>query len=481
METQSYHPVTAVWEVTMGCNMRCRHCGSSCNEPLPDELCSEEAFDVIRQMAELGLQWVTLSGGEPLIRPDICELIRHLKSSNIKANIITNGWLLESMAEKLKEAGISTVAISIDGPPEVHDNIRRSGAYKRLEAGIRRLKELEVTVGAITTITKQNIGLLEEIRDELIRMQVDSWQVQLGLPMGNLKSRPEWVIDPEEVDTVIDFCYETMREGKIRIYPADCIGYYNQKEQEVRRDSYRTDQVLWDGCNAGVRGFGLLHNGDILGCTSIRSREFIEGNIRERPLAEIWNDPKCFLWRRQMTKQQLSGNCGKCVYGSKCLGGCPNTRLTMEGSIRQSENRFCSYNNYLRKLEHELTECNDAGLLWQEAGKCANDEWQRAALYCERILQLGKTDAEVYKMQGYVEFMCGNYEVSESANLKALEWEPEDPYALKGLALSLHRQHKSPEQVLSLLEQADTLSRHQDSDLLHDIEVVKQELSSRSK
>ena len=153
----------------------------------------------------------------------------------------------------------------------------------------------------------------------------------------------------------------------------------------------------------------------------------------------------------------------------------------MEGSIRQSENRFCSYNNYLRKLEHELTECNDAGLLWQEAGKCANDEWQRAALYCERILQLGKTDAEVYKMQGYVEFMCGNYEVSESANLKALEWVPEDPYALKGLALSLHRQHKSPEQVLSLLEQADTLSRHQDSDLLHDIEVVKQELSSRSK
>lgn len=480
METQSYYPVTAVWEVTMGCNMRCRHCGSSCSEPLPDELWSEEAFDVISQMAELGLRWVTLSGGEPLIRPDICQLIRHLKSKNIGANIITNGWLLESKAEELKEAGVSTVAISIDGPPEVHDSIRRSGAYKRLEAGIRRLKELEVTVGAITTITKQNIGLLREIREELIRMRVDSWQVQLGLPMGNMKERPEWVIDPEEVDTIIDFCYETMREGKIRIYPADCIGYYNQKELEVRRDSYHTDQVLWDGCNAGIRGFGLLHNGDIVGCTSIRSREFIEGNIRERPLAEIWNDPQCFLWRRQMTKQQLSGNCGKCIYGSKCLGGCPNTRLTMEGSIRQSENRFCSYNNYLRNLEDELGECKDTELLLQEARKSVDSDWQKTALYCGRILQLENAGSEVYRMLGYAEFMCGNYEASEAANQKALELVPEDAYALKGLALALHRQNKSSEQVLILLEQAVALDQGKDPDLFHDIEIVKRELSSRS-
>ena len=149
-------------------------------------------------------------------------------------------------------------------------------------------------------------------------MGVDSWQVQIGLPMENRKDRPDWLIDPSQVDDIIDFCNETMKEGRIRIYPAGCVGYFDKFEPNTE----------WDGCNAGIRGFGILQNGDILGCTSIRSREFIEGSVRERPLAEIWNDPENFSWRRNMTEKQLSDFCGHCVYGSKCFGGCTNTRLT---------------------------------------------------------------------------------------------------------------------------------------------------------
>lgn len=71
-------------------------------------------------------------------------------------------------------------------------------------------------------------------------------------PMGNLKERPEWLITPSEVDDIIDFCYDTMKDGRIRIYPADCIGYFNKQEQEVRRVSYQTTNTEWDGCNAGT-------------------------------------------------------------------------------------------------------------------------------------------------------------------------------------------------------------------------------------
>lgn len=111
-----YQPITCVWEVTMGCNMHCGHCGSSCANPLDGELTTEEALDLCDQIAKLGLKWVTLSGGEPLTRPDTPELVKRLSSQGVSVNIITNGWLLDkAMVERLKDNGIATVAISIDG------------------------------------------------------------------------------------------------------------------------------------------------------------------------------------------------------------------------------------------------------------------------------------------------------------------------------------------------------------------------------
>ena len=319
MRNEQYHPVTAVWEVTMACNMRCKYCGFFYYaEALPDELTTEEALDVIDQMSSLGLRWITLSGGEPLTRRDLPQLVSRLVERKIAVNIITNGWLLESQARSLCESGVSTVAVSLDGPREIHDDIRREGSYDRSEAGIREVKRYGKSVGVVTTITRQNLSHLPALREDLIHMGVDSWQVQIGLPMENRKDRPDWLIDPSQVDDIIDFCNETMKEGRIRIYPAGCVGYFDKFEPNTE----------WDGCNAGIRGFGILQNGDILGCTSIHSREFIEGSVRERPLAEIWNDPENFSWRRNMTEKQLSDFCGHCVYGSKCFGGCTNTRLT---------------------------------------------------------------------------------------------------------------------------------------------------------
>ena len=480
MKDTYYQPLTAVWEVTMGCNMRCMHCGSSCAQPLPGELSTEEAMKLIDQLADLKMKWITLSGGEPLTRKDLPILIRSLKEKGIIVNIITNGWLLKDRAKELHQSGVSTVAVSIDGPREVHNMVRMKGSYERSEEGIRKLKKYGITVGAVTTITQKNIGLLRELREDLIRIGVDSWQVQIGLPMGNLKKHDDWVIKPEQVDDIIDFCYETMKQGKIRIYPADCIGYYNQKEVEVRKVSYKSENVLWDGCNAGIRGFGILHNGDILGCTSIRDREFIEGNIRERPLKDIWNDNSAFTWRRNLKKDQLSGYCQRCTYGNKCLGGCTNTRLTMEKDI-YGENKFCSFNNFLRGLEQRLAIKINKEQLLDEARE-ANQKlnYQTMALTCDRIIQLDANCNEALRMKGFAEFMCGNYAESEKTNREILEKQPQDAYAMKGLALALYRQDKDTEKVLLLLNKANKLSDYSDEDLIHDIKIIQSDLINRS-
>ncbi len=468
-----YQPITCVWEVTMGCNMRCGHCGSSCAEPLADELNTEEALDLCDQIAEMGLRWITLSGGEPLTRKDILKLVKRLSEKGVAVNIITNGWLLErEMVRKLKENGISTVAISIDGTPEIHDKIRCKRAFEHARNAFFIMKEFGIHTGAVTTITKQNINILKELKEELINMGVQTWQVQLGLPMGNLKERPGWVLEPEQIKDIIDFCYDTAKEGRIGIFPADCIGYYTKKELEIKRMSYKSNMVsIWDGCNAGIRGFGVLHNGDILGCTSIRSKEYIEGNIRKRPLREIWEDEKSFLWRRNMSKDQLSGACKTCIYGAKCLGGCPNTRLTMNGDM-YSENQYCAYHLALKEMDNKYLNCKNADALFQAADLLMRQgDYQEAACAFKQVLRLEPEHEYALKEKGYCEFMCGNYELCLKDNEKALEKNEQDTYALGGYAMALYHLGKKAEGI-ERMKRAVELSGGKDQNLLQDLQVM---------
>ena len=339
------YPRTCVWEVTMGCNMRCKHCGSSCEFPLPGELNTLEAFDFIDMCSDIGMEWINLSGGEPLTRKDLPKLIEHIYLKGMYVNIITNGWLIdENTSDFLSKFPYLRVVISVDGLKDIHDSIRKPGAFEHVEKAFDVLNSRDILTGCITTVTNRNIDCLNDIKDFLISKKVDSWQLQIGLPMGNLSDHDEWVIKPFQINDIIEFCCKTSNEYKIKVYPADCIGYFDKRIEKIYEKSFGSEyDVQWQGCNAGLRSFGILHNGDIVGCTSMRSREFIEGNIKERSLREIWENPNGFLWRRNFNPDNLGGDCKICKYSKRCLGGCPNTRLSMNGDIC-SENLYCTYN-----------------------------------------------------------------------------------------------------------------------------------------
>ncbi|CAG8999023.1 MAG: PqqA peptide cyclase [Candidatus Celerinatantimonas neptuna] len=472
-----YQPVTGVWEITMGCNMRCKHCGSSCEQPLPDQLTTDEALALARDIGNLGLEWITLSGGEPFIRKDWDLIAAELSNNGVIPNIISNGWVInKSILKRAIKANIGTIAISMDGLESTHDFIRRSGSFQRIVKALELMQETGVTSGVITTINQRNIKELPQMREFLASLKVQFWQLQIGLPMGNLAQNADMVIAPEQVDDVIDFTYETMLDGRVAIFPADCLGYYNIKELKVRQQAHHTQYYpLWQGCNAGKRSFGILHNGDILGCTSVRDRHYIEGNIRERPLREIWDDRNAFAWNRQAKKSQLEGNCAKCQYGTQCLGGCPNTRLTMNGRM-ESENVYCSFNQAMRRTSAKIAQIQDNESLRKRAETyISKGEFQIASLVIEEALKRDPKNLDLLKLNGFIQFSLSNWDACRHANDVALNLDPNDAYANKGMGLALHRLGAT-DKGIQYLRKAIALSPQGDTDSRTDLAAVYQEI-----
>lgn len=470
-----YKAIAAVWEVTMGCNMRCKHCGSSCEKPLPDELTTEEALKLCDDLGKLGLQWITLSGGEPTTRKDLYKIAQRLTENNIVPTMITNGWLLnEEMIDKAIESGVNTIAFSIDGLEDTHDFIRKKGSFKRSMAAMEMIKHKNINCSAITTINNRNIKELRELKDVLIDKGVRGWQIQLGLPMGNMAKNIDLIAQPFHVDQVIDFAYDAMLEGKIDIQLADCMGYFNLKEIEVRKKSEGSETYGWTGCFAGKNVLGILNNGDITACTSIRDKKFIAGNIKNRPIREIWEDPESFSWNRNMKKEDLEGFCGKCKYGEICKGGCTNSRLTHGESI-YSENKYCSYNFAFSRARNQLASVDSAEELYNKADKFhKKGNLQLAQVALELALQKEPDNKKVLNLYGYCSFMLGNYKDSKMANEKLLSFDSNDPCANKGMGLSIARTGEI-DKGIEYLKKAVKLSDDEFLDAYYDLAVILEE------
>lgn len=457
----------------MGCNMRCKHCGSSCHDALPGELTTAEALDLCDAIGELGLQWITLSGGEPTTRADWYLIAARLSKNGVVPNIISNGWLFnEKLLDQAINAGVGTIAFSLDGLQKNHDFIRREGSYLRTMQAIELCCRRNVPVTPITTINKMNLSELMEIKQELVMRGVRTWQVQMGFPMGNMANHRSLVLEPADIDTVIDFAYQCMEESSIEVMLGDCIGYYNLKEIEIFKRRCEGTYSR-QGCTAGKYTFGILHNGDILGCTSIRDNEFIEGNIRNTPLKDIWENPDSFKWNRSMKKENLEGFCKKCRFGEKCLGGCSNSKLTTGGSI-YAENQYCSY-NYSVKSRIEIFERikSTEELITMGRNYAEKGYGQLAETALQVALQRNNSenDIELLNLYGYVSFRLGNYQASLEANEKVLEKEPNDVYALKGKGLCLARLG-NPEEGIKLLKRSASLTNENFMDPYLDLAVI---------
>ena len=323
-----------VWEITLKCCFSCKYCGSSANgKARENELSTRECLDVADQLAELGCRRVSMIGGEVFMREDWDKIIGRLTRHGISVCIITNGYLFKpELIDRLKAVNIESVAVSFDGPEEIHDKYRQKGSYVRALKAIKTLSEGGIPVSVITTLNHENAAHLEEFFDTVKDLKIFAWQLQACSPMGNAaKAGIDYAFDAREV---IAFVERHMYEVPFAMGIAHNIGYYSENDTKIR--GVRDGGLPFRGCTAGLDAIGIDSIGNVRGCESMYDDCFIEGNLRESSLREIWDDPDNFAYNRKFKKEMLTGICASCKEAMHCAGGCRSYNHFVHGKLYES-------------------------------------------------------------------------------------------------------------------------------------------------
>ena len=341
----TFKPTYCVWELTLACDLRCRHCGSRAGKARPDELGTDECLAAVAGLADLGCEVVTLSGGEPTLRSDWSVIARAIRDHGMIVNMVTNGYALDhALAVEMKRAGLCNVGISIDGPEEVHDRIRGRGTFQRTSRAFRILRDVGLSATLMTTVNTLNVRRFDEIHAIALELGASRLRCQLGKPMGNLQDHDDLVIRPRDLLRLLPALHRLHEQGPIPVGIGDSIGYHGPYDTALRAFDWRGRPQCWAGCQAGMRTIGLEADGGVKGCLSMQAFQggpdpFLEGNLRQRSLASIWNDPQGFAYNRRFSVDSLSGFCGRCGYRKSCRGGARCVAAAVTGELR--ENPYC--------------------------------------------------------------------------------------------------------------------------------------------
>lgn len=312
------------WETTLRCNLQCIHCGSSCStEPLAGELTTAEIDDALAGIArrvDPRKVMLVASGGEPTVREDLLEVMGRAARRGHSWGMVTNGLLVDgAKVEELEKAGMRTVAVSIDGTQEHHDLIRlRKGSWKK---AVRALEALNASpylsiVEAITTINSINAGDLEELLERLLDRGIRYWRIGTVAPIGRAKERPDLLASGEQLAAALELVARVRRDrprvrggGRMDLSFA-CENYVGERyEPAVRKHRF--------ACWAGIRTAGILADGAIGACPDI-DRHFVEGNVRDDDLIQVWETG----FRRYRDRRWMKvGRCEACDSWRLCHGG----------------------------------------------------------------------------------------------------------------------------------------------------------------
>jgi len=330
-------PYSTVVELTLKCNMKCIHCGSSAGEDRKNELSFDEWVKVLSDLAELECELVTLMGGEPFLRKEWYEIAEKVKDFGMKVAFISNGFCIDDkIISNMRKIEPYTVAISMDGATsETHDSIRKvKGSFEKCQEVLKSLRSADLPTTVVTTVHKQNFKELPKMREFLLNKNI-AWQIQIADPIGRFPKSLH--LSLEEFYSVALFIASTRQKYSLKEMPitgAHCIGYNSRMLPNI------TLSTRWTGCQAGLTVLGIQSDGGVKGCLSLPN-SFVEGNVRAKSLIEIWSDPEFCIYTRQFKAENLNGDCKDCKFGKSCKGGCNAVSTSLTGKTHSDP--FCLY------------------------------------------------------------------------------------------------------------------------------------------
>ena len=334
------------WEVTRSCNLACRHCRAEAHlEPYPGEFSTAEAKALIDTFPETGDPIIIFTGGEPLMRPDIFELVAYARDKGLRCVMAPNGTLITAEnARKMKEAGISRCSISLDGAEaEAHDKFRGvPGAFEAAMQGIAYLKEAGIEFQINSTVTKTNLSRFKDIFHLAERLGAEAWHIFLLVPMGRAAEIADEVITAEEYEEVLNWFYDFRKTTSMHLKATCAPHYYRIMRQRAHEDGVAVTpenfgmDAMTRGCLGGTGFCFISHTGQVQPCGYL---ELDCGNVRTTPFPEIWRAAKQFVQFR--TPAEYEGKCGHCEYHKVC-GGCRARAHSLTDNYMAAE-PLCTY------------------------------------------------------------------------------------------------------------------------------------------
>lgn len=323
------------WNVTNACNLRCAHCYRDAGEKIKEELNTQEGKALLRQIAQAGFKIMIFSGGEPLMREDIFELVEYARQLGLRPVFGTNGVLISpEIAQKLKSSGTAAMGISLDSIyPEKHDEFRGlPGCFQKTIEGIKNCRKAGLRFQIHTTVMDWNYNEIEEITDMAIELGASAHHIFFLVPTGRAIALTEHIMRAEKYEQLLQRIMERQEEVPIELKPTCAPQFMRIAKQKGMKMRFQR------GCIAGIAYCLINPKGDVQPCAYL---DIKLGNVREIPFTEIWqNNPVL----KELQTMNYTGACGVCEYKDIC-GGCRARAAYYHNGDYMAEEPWCIYSS----------------------------------------------------------------------------------------------------------------------------------------
>ena len=327
-----------IWNLVRRCNLTCMHCYSiSADIDFPGELSTQEVLGVMEDLKAFGVPALILSGGEPLLRPDLFEIAQRAKALGFYTALSTNGTLIDAtLAARIAATGFDYVGISLDGLEQTHDCFRRkAGAFQGALNGIRLCRDAGVRVGARFTLTQDNAADLPGLLDLVEAERIDKFYLShlnyAGRGNVNRKRDARFATARAAMDLLFERCWDYAQRGPDKEFVTgnnDADGVYllhwvRPNIAALNEDHLRKKLAEWGGNASGVNVANIDNLGNVHPDTMWWDCTL--GNVRSRPFSAIWRDTRHPIMAGLKARpRRIGGRCAGCAYFDICGG---NTRV----------------------------------------------------------------------------------------------------------------------------------------------------------